>query len=505
MLHIDAHPDFSIPSGDGESGNNLKKDKFINSISSVNEWIKSSNLIDLLDNEGGIAEFLLPLVYNGHISKGVCWLRSPWSHQISDGNHIFDIGDYNHKSKLLSSSSSFDNNNEYENEKTIAVVTFNEGYYLCEGVARNKIDLIQESIQPVQLMVCNTNINDGWEILHYDNNNNEKIPWILDICLDYFSTRNPFINDLYDSIKTYIDNFVEINLRLNNIIVTNDMRPPCFNDIIIIIKDFYKDLNSIKDNDVISNEYYFNKHKREYELKKLLKCDKYYYNSRIKEGVILNESDNNIYDFLSIVPNNVKENSIKFMEILYCLCPLTRIKLSQIGHLILLPHYVSSLDEINELFDQLKYFLKNKMPLDMGVPCTITIARSAIDQYTPPNEVNMLQERVIKLINELIPFWINKENNINKNSSIISINNELNPFKKMKKNNNEPNEININNKFPLKIIKNNNQKKNCIDNDNEKNEIMKDIPSLLIHDLCEDADSKSYTMFLNKNTKFYCK
>lgn len=65
LLHFDAHPDLMAP-------------KELNAA----DVFKPQKLYEALDNsESGIAEFILPTVYAGHIDR-VVWVKPQWSQQV---------------------------------------------------------------------------------------------------------------------------------------------------------------------------------------------------------------------------------------------------------------------------------------------------------------------------------------------------------------------------------------------------------------------------------------
>lgn len=68
MIHLDAHPDLMITP-------DLKAET----------CFRPHDLYDALrEAEGGIAEWILPLVFQGHLSK-LWWIRPPWANQFKDG------------------------------------------------------------------------------------------------------------------------------------------------------------------------------------------------------------------------------------------------------------------------------------------------------------------------------------------------------------------------------------------------------------------------------------
>ena len=71
MLHFDAHPDLTIP---------LK--------------MCAADCFDkeVLYDEIEIADWILPLCYEGHVNK-VIWMKPQWAHQINDGEYCIKVGE----------------------------------------------------------------------------------------------------------------------------------------------------------------------------------------------------------------------------------------------------------------------------------------------------------------------------------------------------------------------------------------------------------------------------
>ncbi|CAI5740798.1 unnamed protein product [Peronospora farinosa] len=69
VVHVDAHPDLSFPPA-------IETDTIFD----------PETLYNILDDSvAGIAEFLLPLVYAGHVTQ-ITWLKPSWSMQIPIGS-----------------------------------------------------------------------------------------------------------------------------------------------------------------------------------------------------------------------------------------------------------------------------------------------------------------------------------------------------------------------------------------------------------------------------------
>ena len=131
--------------------------------------LNNETLLDrLLDSEGGISEFIIPLVLNGHITEGVYWVKPSWSHQIANGTYKFAVGDVCGSSDCPLG------------------VTAHLDYYFDDGLVYGEDEL--HNVSNLTLTVCDPNT--------YISYHSSAAPYILDICLDYFHTVNPFLKEL---------------------------------------------------------------------------------------------------------------------------------------------------------------------------------------------------------------------------------------------------------------------------------------------------------------------
>ena len=168
MVHIDAHPDLMVPP----------------TMAAADVWDPRRLYAALEESSGGIAEWILPLVFAGHISR-VVWIRPAWLHElgrieIEDGEHCFDVGEVVGSGVLR--------------------VTPAAGlgpYFVDEQLCAPASEMVEATRRPLRLLVhalphaaplCSLGAPAAAAPAPA-----AKAPdIILDICLDYFCCANPF-------------------------------------------------------------------------------------------------------------------------------------------------------------------------------------------------------------------------------------------------------------------------------------------------------------------------
>ncbi|XP_047344128.1 UPF0489 protein C5orf22 homolog isoform X2 [Vespa velutina] len=168
FIHLDSHPDMLIP----------------RCMSADVVWNK-----DELFGDISIENWIMPAVYAGHF-KSLIWIKPPWAKQIPDGIMTFFIG-------------------KHKQSGTIRL-TCSEPYFMSEGLYAPLEDL--DNIREVTLhtMTIGLFIEDPGkkdDFLSISTALRQYLPekdtpYILDIDLDFFSTRNPF-KYIYDEIYLY--------------------------------------------------------------------------------------------------------------------------------------------------------------------------------------------------------------------------------------------------------------------------------------------------------------
>lgn len=167
IIHVDSHPDMMLPTipfkryanveeGDDDDDEDLAR------------WCEEELYAYLDSSTGGIAEWLLPLCYQGHV-KRLVWLRARWCDQLSDGEtrgvRIGRVGE----------------------EGLLKLHGTRESYFVDEGLV---IDDASEFVDSRAFdLVVRTAEGSSLGVL---GGGETTECWLLDVCLDYFAVVNPF-------------------------------------------------------------------------------------------------------------------------------------------------------------------------------------------------------------------------------------------------------------------------------------------------------------------------
>ncbi|CAK4930301.1 unnamed protein product [Aphanomyces euteiches] len=147
LVHIDAHPDMAFP-------RTIPAD----SIFTPHEFYDELEACD-----GAIASFLMPLVYAGHMSS-LMWIKPAWARQMHLGDENFYVGKHVETGALCVSS--------------------RQVYFVDETMYADESALVKPQL--LRFSVCDLECAPP--------TNPPSDPFVLDICLDYFSTLNPFLD-----------------------------------------------------------------------------------------------------------------------------------------------------------------------------------------------------------------------------------------------------------------------------------------------------------------------
>lgn len=289
------------------------------------------NKDDLLDSIS-IENWLMPTVFAGHVQR-IVWIKPPWSDQIPKGKFEFHVGEF---------------------EGSIRTDSTLE-YFVSEGCYQPADKL--ENKKRLQLEVCSVGEYKVAEDTDLAGG------YILDIDLDYFSTHNPFLK-IYDKVQLYEklkDIFVSPELadddtgsdleKLQRVAREREEKLEFLESIFLYLEEVGNLKHFLVDyQQEISDEY---------------------------AGLL-----EKVTALVRTLKKEYKEEEIDWSMIYDagCTCDVTD-----------LPHHESSREEIETMVQQLEHFLR-QLPC---APVVITISRSSEDDYTPAEQVEMIQDMVL--------------------------------------------------------------------------------------------------------------
>ncbi|CRK99873.1 CLUMA_CG013177, isoform A [Clunio marinus] len=225
-------------------------------------------------------------------------------------------------------------------------------YFLSDGTYKN--ENLLKNAKKVTLQVCESSelleLNDGQQ-------------WILDIDLDYFSTLNPFIA-IYPKANTYE--------KLKAIFHVDK----CYDQ---------------KDPEAITR--YVNERNHQLEF---------------FESIFQHMAQNGSLEKFKYEDPSMDEKFDLVKELIECLCH--HYSIFDIDWFVVndagctcdddkyqLPHHETSNEQIKEMIAKFENFLLNLKTS----PTLITIARSSLDGYTPPNQVELIQSQVLQVLRKI--------------------------------------------------------------------------------------------------------
>ena len=321
MIHFDSHPDLLIP-------NNI-----------VASDVKN---IYTLYEKLSIENWILPACFLGVIDT-IVWVAPPWSNQIPEGQYNFLIGRHNVSNKVL--------------------ITCLQNYFIAEGIICDPKELTETKeitlyvIKVTENQLPMNNLNFLREVL-----SNKSV--ILDIDLDFYSTRNPFLS-LYSEINLY---------QTLKQLYTYDPVPP----------------------DISGEERLVLALKTSEQRKELLESFDFI-TTHLAQGGPLGAYDGPGMEFIQhfrSIQQTIQQNCGKSERIDWklihdagCTCDDTD-----------LPHHVATNEEISILLRQTKVFLQSLQV----TPVIVTVSRSSLDEFCPANQVEFIQSQLVELLHSLV-------------------------------------------------------------------------------------------------------
>jgi hypothetical protein len=194
LLHYDSHPDLACPNVPAKACFLPRQTFLCREVSGRD----SSKLVDALDEQqhknlyemldtsiAGIAEWIIPLVVAADLDK-VYWIKNDWCNQFSNEEYTFSVGAWDNAQKRSNETSQLEVRTFLDlSDGAMIKTSFFHPYYMDDD----------SSVQDSELMLkksLHLVVSDSTRIPQIPNDKD----WILDICLDYFYCRNPFVDEL---------------------------------------------------------------------------------------------------------------------------------------------------------------------------------------------------------------------------------------------------------------------------------------------------------------------
>ncbi|XP_068149807.1 UPF0489 protein C5orf22 homolog [Drosophila tropicalis] len=317
LVHFDSHPDLVI-ARDIPASASYDKDTMLNELS-IENWI-------------------MPMLYAGHFNRLV-WLKNSWCQQIPTGKHQFHIG---HKDDRIGVDCPLD-------------------YFIADGNYCHS-DELQESRQ-IELQVHDADSPDLNPSVFMSSK--DRLRFILDIDLDFFSTSNPFLEIYKDA--------------------------DCYNQ----LKDIFHfdSVESLKKAGITDYSATAARRKNQLEALKLIFWhleEKRNFDGLAKpdETVITPQIYSKILNLAEQLQSKYTDDEIDWLLIFD-----SGSTTDNNG----LPHHISTDKELKEYFANFKTFLE-RLPCP---PVAITMAHSAQDDYCPQDQVAYIEDQVLKLLREV--------------------------------------------------------------------------------------------------------
>lgn len=316
LIHFDSHPDMTVP-------RNLPAEHVHN----------KERLLDALS----IENWIMPMAFAGHFTDLV-WCKPPWAKQIPAGTNEFLIGDH---CGLIRLSSTLE-------------------YFVSEGSYRPEQDL--QRAQLIRLQTIEINDQSAWvtprqqvDVTNY---------YVLDIDLDFFSTRNPFLG-LYAEANVY-----EQLKKIFHYELEPSQEPQ------LVLECVRKRLEQLDELEKVFSFLNQNGKLSEWPQPRSAPIEAVW-----RELCAMHMSVQLAYD-------QHRRMGVDWQLIYDAGC--TR---DTTG----LPHHESTDEEIDRLVDQFTQFLRG---LD-GEPTAVTMSRSTEDDYCPAHQVEQIQRKVLDALSRV--------------------------------------------------------------------------------------------------------
>jgi len=186
MLHFDAHPDLACPHSDIPAAACFQPRKCWSKEDNTvtgEQYREGKDLYELLDStSSGIAEWILPLVLAANLET-VHWIHPSELNlqQLPDGEHQYHVGAWIGEVEKRQVQSFLD-----LPSSAVVKVDWDNPYYSDDDTYAplGELHLPRKCTLRVSELSADVSFRSA------------ETPWVLDICLDYFICRNPFLFDI---------------------------------------------------------------------------------------------------------------------------------------------------------------------------------------------------------------------------------------------------------------------------------------------------------------------
>lgn len=325
FIHLDSHPDMLIP-----------KDMSADTV-----WDKQQ-----LFSQLSIENWILPAAYAGHL-KNLVWIKPPWAKQMADGMSTFLIGKHKESGliRLTCSEPYFVSEalycfaEELENTREVTLHVITMGSFIEDPMKKDDFPAIASALR--QYLP------------------EKDTPFILDVDLDFFSTKNPF--------KTLYEN---ANLYEKLAPIYEFKRPDC------------TDPEILKEATTARNE----------QLSELQELFSYLEEHRNLQGY--EKSRTARYEAVELIYHEImrcyKDSEINWTLVHDAGCTIDDTDL---------PHHVTSQQDLDRLITGTFRSFLAVLP---APPTIVTVARSSYDEYCPPEDVDQIQVGVLDELKQRI-------------------------------------------------------------------------------------------------------
>ncbi|XP_008589110.1 PREDICTED: UPF0489 protein C5orf22 homolog [Galeopterus variegatus] len=361
FLHFDSHPDLLIPV-------NMPADTVFDK--------------ETLFGELSIENWIMPAVYAGHFSH-VIWLHPTWAQQIREGKHHFLVGKDTSTTTIRVTSTDYyflsDGlyvpEDQLENQKPLQLdVIMVKPYKLCNN---QENDAVSSAKKPKLALedsenTASTNCDSYSEGLKKDTVTQRS----GQTCLEPSCSRSSESQGCQTTVNT--GEILEILKKGDAFVLDIDLD-------FFSVKNPFKEMFTQEEYNILQKLYQFK-----------------------KPGANLTEEE--LVDIVDTRIHQLEDLEATFAD----LCDADDEETVQrwasnpglLGKLVHqagltcdyseLPHHISTEQEIEYLIQSVYYLLKN-----LPKPTLVTIARSSMDDYCPPEQVDAIQEKVLSVLHSL--------------------------------------------------------------------------------------------------------